>query len=175
MKKLLSPRVKYLALLAGLGLLVMALAACGNPAVQQDQPVAQTVRLPADVGENMVEFYHSEYCGCCDYHADAFVEYADAKEELTLQLITADNSDIVNMKRAAGIPQELWSCHTAFMDGYFLEGHVPLTAVEWLLSERPDNVRGIVTQGNLDPNTWLGLSYHVVYDDGSVEEFSVNE
>jgi len=153
----------------------MVLIACSGMAVDQSPPDQQAVRLPADVGENTVEFYHSEYCGCCDYHVDAFVEYADTKEELTLHLITADNGDIVNMKRAAGIPQELWSCHTAFMDGYFLEGHVPLTAVEWLLTERPDNVRGIVTQGNLDPNTWLGLSYHVVYDDGSVEEVSAKE
>jgi hypothetical protein len=161
--------LRKLVVVMGLGILLVLLTACGGAAVEQGE-AETTVRTPADIAENTVEFYHSEYCGCCDYHADAFVEYADAKEDLTLHVLTMDNTEIVNKKQAAGIPQELWSCHTAFMDGYFLEGHVPLSAVEWLLTERPEDVRGIVTQGNLDPQTWLGLSYYVVYTDGSVSD-----
>jgi hypothetical protein len=38
------------------------------------------------------------------------------------------------------IPQELTSCHTAIVDGYIIEGHVPVAEVERLLIERPDVV-----------------------------------
>ena len=42
------------------------------------------------------------------------------------------------MKARAGITPELSSCHTAFIDGYFVEGHVPAGDVQRLLAERPD-------------------------------------
>lgn len=42
------------------------------------------------------------------------------------------------MKDRAGVTPEMSSCHTAFIDGYFVEGHVPASAVQRLLSERPD-------------------------------------
>jgi hypothetical protein len=42
------------------------------------------------------------------------------------------------MKDRAGVTPELSSCHTAFIDGYFIEGHVPASDVQRLLSERPD-------------------------------------
>lgn len=167
MTHLLSSRSRNLLLLFVAAIFVAAITACRETAVDD----APAVRLPADVGVNTVEFYSSEFCGCCDYHADAFVEYAEAKDDLTLRLINADNAEIAEMKRAAGVPLEVWGCHTAYMDGYFLEGHVPLSAVEWLLNERPENVRGIATQhadGGIDLTTWLGLTYYVVYDDGEI-------
>jgi len=42
------------------------------------------------------------------------------------------------MKARAGVTPDLSSCHTAFIDGYFVEGHVPAGDVERLLAERPD-------------------------------------
>ena len=46
------------------------------------------------------------------------------------------------MKRREGIPDNVASCHTAKVDGYLLEGHVPADAIDKLLAERPD-VAGI--------------------------------
>jgi hypothetical protein len=44
------------------------------------------------------------------------------------------------------IPSELQSCHTAIVDGYVVEGHVPVREIERLLTERPD-VIGIAVPG----------------------------
>ena len=44
------------------------------------------------------------------------------------------------------IPDELQSCHTAIVDGYVIEGHVPVQEIERLLTERPD-VAGIAVPG----------------------------
>ena len=50
------------------------------------------------------------------------------------------------IKNKYGIPQALQSCHTAIVDGYILEGHVPVPEIERLLRERPD-VAGLVVPG----------------------------
>jgi hypothetical protein len=44
------------------------------------------------------------------------------------------------------VPAELRSCHTAIVDGYIIEGHVPVAEIERLLVERPD-VLGLAIQG----------------------------
>jgi hypothetical protein len=44
------------------------------------------------------------------------------------------------------VPSTLQSCHTAIVDGYVIEGHVPVREIERLLAERPD-VIGIAVPG----------------------------
>lgn len=44
------------------------------------------------------------------------------------------------------IPPELQSCHTAIVDGYVIEGHVPVREINRLLSERPDLI-GLAVPG----------------------------
>jgi hypothetical protein len=39
-----------------------------------------------------------------------------------------------------GVPLQIQSCHTAIVDGYVIEGHVPVAEIERMLSERPDIV-----------------------------------
>ena len=41
------------------------------------------------------------------------------------------------IKKARGVPDELWSCHTAVIDGHVIEGHVPAEDSARLLAERP--------------------------------------
>jgi hypothetical protein len=41
------------------------------------------------------------------------------------------------IKRARGVPDDLQSCHTAVIDGYIIEGHVPANDVVRLITERP--------------------------------------
>lgn len=50
------------------------------------------------------------------------------------------------MKQQHAVPTTLYSCHTAIVDGYVVEGHVPTDALQRLLSERPD-VTGIAVPG----------------------------
>lgn len=49
-----------------------------------------------------------------------------------------DIEDMSMVKRQYGIPPALQSCHTAVVDGYIVEGHVPAADVARLLAERPD-------------------------------------
>ena len=57
--------------------------------------------------------------------------------------------DVQNLTAIKGqyqVPAELQSCHTAIVDGYVIEGHVPIPEIERLLTERPDGV-GLAVAG----------------------------
>ena len=57
-----------------------------------------------------------------------------------------DVQDLMAVKAQYQVPPELQSCHTAIVDGYIVEGHVPVAEVERLLTERPE-VTGIAVPG----------------------------
>lgn len=78
-------------------------------------------------------------CGCCEAWV-AHVRKAgyEARIEVT--------DDIDAVKRRLGVPASLASCHTAEIDGYLLEGHVPAEVVARLLAERPV-IRGLAVPG----------------------------
>ncbi len=59
---------------------------------------------------------------------------------------TTDVPNIAGVKSAVRVPRELFSCHTALVDGYVVEGHVPADDIRRLLSERPD-LSGIAVPG----------------------------
>ena len=54
--------------------------------------------------------------------------------------------NVTPMKDRFGVPGSLGSCHTAVVDGYVVEGHVPADVIQRLLTERPD-VTGIAVAG----------------------------
>lgn len=49
-----------------------------------------------------------------------------------------DTKKVAEIKDRYNIPDNLQSCHTAIVDGYIIEGHVPVEEVKRLLKERPD-------------------------------------
>lgn len=57
-----------------------------------------------------------------------------------------DVKDLSAVKRDHQIPSQLHSCHTAIVDGYIIEGHVPVSEVERLLTERPA-IAGLAVPG----------------------------
>ena len=59
---------------------------------------------------------------------------------------TTDVPDVGQVKAARGVPEQVMSCHTALVDGYVIEGHVPAEDIERLLKERPD-IAGISVPG----------------------------
>ena len=69
-------------------------------------------------------------------------------EENGFQVKTVDQPDAVLQatKTEHGVPSAMKSCHTAVVDGYVVEGHVPADVVQRLLAERPD-VEGIAVPG----------------------------
>lgn len=54
--------------------------------------------------------------------------------------------DLATVEARSKVPPQLRSCHTAIVDGYLIEGHVPAAEIERLLAERPD-VTGLVVPG----------------------------
>ena len=55
-------------------------------------------------------------------------------------------NDLYPIKTDYNVPQQLHSCHTAVVDGYVIEGHVPAAEISRLLSEKPD-VAGLAVPG----------------------------
>ncbi|MHA2028980.1 MAG: DUF411 domain-containing protein [Candidatus Kariarchaeaceae archaeon] len=78
-----------------------------------------------------VVLYSSPTCGCCH----EYVKYLNDNGFDTFQKRTDDYKLI---KVENGIPDELQSCHTSIIEGYFVEGHVPISAVNDLLEQKPD-------------------------------------
>lgn len=84
--------------------------------------------------------YKSPSCGCCEGYV-AFLE----EHGVRVQTVS-DDAALAQAKVDYGVPSEARSCHTVVMDGYVIEGHVPLEALEKLLGERPD-IDGIALPG----------------------------
>jgi hypothetical protein len=80
--------------------------------------------------QTVMEVFLSPTCGCCK----AWVTHVE-KAGFTVRVI--ETRDLSGRKRAAGVPDDLRSCHTAIIDGYFIEGHVPAPDIIRLLRERP--------------------------------------
>jgi hypothetical protein len=59
---------------------------------------------------------------------------------------TEDVEDLAPIKRKLGVPRALQSCHTAVVEGYVIEGHVPADLIDRLLAERP-KVAGLAVPG----------------------------
>jgi hypothetical protein len=51
-----------------------------------------------------------------------------------------DDDDRATFRAERGVPDEAASCHTALVDGYTIEGHVPVEAIERLIADQPDAV-----------------------------------
>jgi len=71
-------------------------------------------------------------CGCCG----AWVEHV-RKAGFPVEVI--ESSSVNRLKSRLGVPQALFSCHTAEVGGYVIEGHVPADAIKRLLAERPQS------------------------------------
>ena len=57
-----------------------------------------------------------------------------------------EDPDLSQFKVSSGVPSEAMSCHTAVIDGYIVEGHVPVEAIFDLLEQRPE-IDGIALPG----------------------------
>ena len=86
---------------------------------------------PALAESPEITVYKSPTCGCCS-------KWADHLRENGFTVETVDVQDLSAVKRRYGIPPALQSCHTAVVEGYVVEGHVPAADVRRLLAERPD-------------------------------------
>ena len=72
-------------------------------------------------------------CGCCN----AWIEILKDKG---FNVTTEDRSGsfLTEFKIQSGVPNDMMSCHTAKIDGYFIEGHVDASDIKRLITDRPD-------------------------------------
>ncbi|HEY0305041.1 MAG TPA: DUF411 domain-containing protein, partial [Longimicrobiales bacterium] len=63
------------------------------------------------------------------------------------QVKAIDVDDVTPYKKKYGVPLDLSSCHTAIVDGYAIEGHVPADLIDRLLREKPKNARALAVPG----------------------------
>ena len=85
--------------------------------------------------------YKTATCGC----SSAWVEHV-RQAGFDVEAIDVERARLIEYKREAGLDQRLASCHTARIDGYVIEGHVPAADIRRLLEERPD-VAGLAVPG----------------------------
>ena len=83
--------------------------------------------------------YKSPYCGCCKHWISHM-----RSNGFTVEVI--DQQNMSPVKERLGVKPGLSSCHTATVEGYLIEGHVPAEDVKRLLAERP-KVRGLAVPG----------------------------
>jgi hypothetical protein len=100
--------------------------------------LATTATIAEDAASSVTQ-YKNPQCGCCD-------NFADYLRDNGFTETVKPTSDLDTMSRKAGIPNELQGCHLAFIDDYFVSGHVPLKTVNRMLRERPD-INGITLPG----------------------------
>ena len=86
-----------------------------------------------------VTLYKNPECGCCD-------GYADYLRQNGFAVTAKPTNDLAEISRKAGVPADLQGCHTAFIGDYVVDGHVPVEAIEKLLSEHPA-IKGITLPG----------------------------
>ena len=86
-----------------------------------------------------VEVFKTPSCGCC-YGYVLFLEEENFKVKQT------DTRSLHLIKKKYNIPLEMQSCHTTILGKYFIEGHVPIEAINKLLKEQPD-IDGIALPG----------------------------
>jgi hypothetical protein len=85
----------------------------------------------ATLATEVITVHKTETCGCCHL----WVKYL---EENGFEVKAIDRDDLYEFKEELGIKDNLWSCHTALIGGYIVEGHVSVEDIKRLLAEKPD-------------------------------------
>ena len=93
------------------------------------------------------EVFKTPSCGCCQ-------KWVDALESEGHSVVIHHLDNLHKIKFDAGLPNELGACHTAFVEGYVVEGHVPIDAIDALLEEKP-KIKGIAVPNM--PGESLGM------------------
>ncbi|MBB4249439.1 DUF411 domain-containing protein [Rhizobium sp. BK008] len=96
--------------------------------------------LPAMAdGPGRATLYKNPQCSCCE-------GYAAYLRDNGFEVDVKATNDLAEISRKAGVPEDLEGCHTMFIDGYVIDGHVPVNVVRKLLSEKPA-IAGITLPG----------------------------
>jgi len=100
---------------------------------------AVAVPLPAVAAPIPATMYKNPQCSCCEGYAAYLRQNGFAVD-------VKSTNDLAEISRKAGVPENLQGCHTMFVDGYVVDGHVPVNVIRKLLAERPA-IAGITLAG----------------------------
>jgi hypothetical protein len=127
----------------------------------------------AQAGGRSLEVFSTNGCGCCL----AWTKQVEA-DGYTATVTNLPMADLVQKKMAVGLKPKLYSCHTALIDGYVIEGHVPSSDIDHLLLDRPEAI-GLAVPGMPSGSPGMGepdpsSPYEVllVRRDGTTDVFS---
>lgn len=87
----------------------------------------------AEARASRVQVYKSPTCGCCS----AWIDHIK-RAGFVVDVYDVDQDALYALKARSGITPELASCHTAFVDRYFIEGHVPADDIARLLVQQTE-------------------------------------
>lgn len=118
---------------------------------------------------SVIEVYKDPTCGCCE----KWIGHLRASG-FTVRVNEVASLDAV--KARVGLPATLASCHTALVDGYVIEGHVPAAEIHRLLGELP-KARGLAVPGmpaiapGMDLSHGPGYQVLLFHADGTVQVY----
>lgn len=136
------------------GMAILLLSGCGAEEPREEEqralrPVSLAEARPAQeslqptqalaMEDGIVRVYKSPTCGCC-------AAWVDHLREEGFQVEVQEGREVTAAKVELGVPAGVQSCHTAVVDGYVVEGHVPADAIRDLLSRAPE-VAGLAVPG----------------------------
>ena len=121
------------ALVVVFGLSPAAGVAQSKPAPSKPAP-SKPAAKPA-----LLAVYKTPTCGCCS-------KWVEHMKQNGFTVHVTDLNDLSSIKSKHGVPSKVQSCHTAVINGYVVEGHVPAADVKRLLKELPA-VAGIAVPG----------------------------
>ena len=107
----------------------------GNHDHQKEQ---QTISNINDNGV-VITLYRDKSCHCC-------TKWGEHMAGAGYRVMDQVSDNMTSLKTIEGISSNVASCHTAFVNGYFIEGHVPAESVERLLRDLPD-ISGLAVPG----------------------------
>lgn len=158
-------------------MLLLAGSAChASPGPDSSVPAqlaaATPLTSPAPPALPPLTVHRHPSCGCCG-------KWMEHMRAAGFSVTVNEVEDVAAMKDALGMPLEHASCHTAQIDGYLVEGHVPAAEVQRLLRERPDAI-GLVLPGmpigspGMESSTGRNAPYTVqlLHRDGSTSDWS---
>lgn len=111
---------------------------------------------PTTAAPPSIVVYKSPSCGCCK----AWMDYLTKNG---FKVTGKDMDNVQPVKDDVGLPAKLASCHTAIVDGYVVEGHVPAADIKRLLQERPKIV-GLSAPGMPPSSPGMDQPGNVPYD-----------
>lgn len=114
--------------------LFLSSVAVGYAQTIWDTPTQKLLDTPMDI-----VVYRSPTCGCCS----KWLEHLKAHDFNVIDNVTENMQDI---KDKYGVTRSLASCHTAIINGYVVEGHVPAQDIKSMLKDRA-SIKGLAVPG----------------------------